>query len=75
MCRSAGDPLSNGRRKVRLVETVAGGQDLRWIRFAQEGVDYVEEAVHTVTVIVANRDEGVGHPGRDTDGVLDIEVL
>lgn len=33
------------------------------------------EPVESVRVLLAHRDEGDGDTGRDTDGVLDVEVL
>ena len=59
-----------------LIRVVAGGQDLRRIRFGQEGVDDVEEALKvSILEIIPDGDESYGNSGRDTDSILNIEVL
>ena len=68
LCELAGDGV--------LVLAIARRQDLRGIGLAKEEVDDVEEALKvSILEIIPDGDESYGNSGRDTDSILNIEVL
>ena len=62
-------------REVRLVEAIARSEDLGRVCLGVEGIGHVDEAIQTITVVVADGDESGGDAARYTNGVLNIEVL
>lgn len=67
--------LGEGRGEIKLVETVARSQNLGWGVLGNKKVDDVDESVQTIQVLVADGDEGARNAGRNTNGVLNAEVL
>lgn len=67
--------LSHGRCKIRFVKAIRSRQDLRWFCFADQSLDYVEEAIDPIFVVRTDRDESRRHTPSNTDSVLSIQVL